>query len=115
MMDDFLHESDEARENIVEKSEITQLEQQETEVCIRRSDCFKDYMDVRIKKRFKPEAVLMITFSGQPAIDGGGPRREFFSGEIFYKDANRKVANEVVFLSNCWKSAKDLAYPAKSS
>ncbi len=33
------------------------------------------------KKWFKPEAIPKITFSGEPAVDGGGPRREFFTGE----------------------------------
>ena len=31
-------------------------------------------------KWFKPDGVLRIVFIGEPAVDGGGPRREFLTG-----------------------------------
>ncbi|CAB4000418.1 G2 M phase-specific E3 ubiquitin- ligase-like isoform X1 [Paramuricea clavata] len=36
-------------------------------------------MDARLKKFFKPEGLLKVRFTGEPAIGGGGPRREFFT------------------------------------
>lgn len=48
---------------------------------IRRSTAFKDYSASRKKKWFKPKNLLKVTFLGEPAVDDGGPRREFFSGK----------------------------------
>ena len=48
---------------------------------IRRRLIFKDYMDARKKKWFKPKALVKVTFIGEPAVDDGGPRREFFTGK----------------------------------
>lgn len=45
---------------------------------IRRRCAFADYMDTRLKKYFKPQGLLKVSFVGEPAVDGGGPRREFF-------------------------------------
>ena len=53
-------------------------------VDIWRHECFNDFVDARRKKWFKPEAVLKITFSGELAVDGGGPRREFFTGKFSF-------------------------------
>lgn len=49
-------------------------------VAIRRRCAFEDYMDARLKKYFKPEGLLKVCFTGEPDIDAGGPRREFFTG-----------------------------------
>ena len=49
---------------------------------IRRRCVFEDYMDARIKKYFKSQGLLKVCFTGEPAIDGGGPRREFFTGTL---------------------------------
>ena len=49
-------------------------------VAIRRRCAFEDYMDARRKKFFNPEGLLKVCFTGEPAINGGGPRREFFTG-----------------------------------
>ncbi|XP_067027006.1 uncharacterized protein [Acropora muricata] len=51
-------------------------------VSIRRRLIFQDYMDTRKKKWFKPKAMLKVTYVGEPAVDDGGPKREFFT-EIF--------------------------------
>ena len=51
-------------------------------VTIRRRFAFQDYMDARQKAFFKPEGLLKVCFTGEPAIDGGGPRREFFTGRL---------------------------------
>ena len=53
-------------------------------VSIRRRFVVKDYITAREKmmqrNRFNPTGLLKITFIGEPAVDNGGPWREFFSG-----------------------------------
>ena len=49
-------------------------------ISVRRSSVFSDYMACRKKKWFKPKGTLKVTFIGEPAIDDGGPKREFFTG-----------------------------------
>ncbi|XP_068684539.1 G2/M phase-specific E3 ubiquitin-protein ligase-like [Montipora foliosa] len=51
-------------------------------VSIRCRLIFQDYIDTRKKKWFKPKAMLKVTCVGEPAVDDGGPKREFFT-EIF--------------------------------
>lgn len=31
---------------------------------------------------FKPKAMLKVTYVGEPAVDDGGPKREFFTGNF---------------------------------
>ena len=57
---------------------------------IRRRLIFQDYMDARKKKWFKPKALLKVTFIGEPAVDDGGPRREFFTGTCTCSFSGRK-------------------------
>lgn len=54
-------------------------------VSIRRRSIFQDYMDARKKKWFKPKSLIKVTFVGEPAIDDGGPKREFFTGNLLRK------------------------------
>ena len=35
------------------------------------------------KKWFKPKAMLKVTYVGEPAVDDGGPKRDFFLQVIF--------------------------------
>lgn len=50
---------------------------------VRRKTLWDDFLRER-KRRVKPEKMLKVVFVGEPAIDDGGPRREFFSGtELF--------------------------------
>lgn len=49
-------------------------------ISIRRKSVFDDYLEVVKKMWFNPKQLLKVTFIGEPAIDDGGPRREFFSG-----------------------------------
>ena len=57
-------------------------------ISIRRRFVFKDYMTAReklkLRNRFHPKGQLKFTFIGEPAVDDGGPRREFFSGRVPY-------------------------------
>ena len=51
-----------------------------TRISIRRKSMFQDYIEARKKKWFNSAQTLKVTFIGEPAIDDGGPLREFFTG-----------------------------------
>jgi hypothetical protein len=53
-------------------------------VSIRRKYAFQDYVDARKnpRRQFKENATLKVIFIGEPAVDDGGPRREFFTGIV---------------------------------
>ena len=51
-------------------------------VNIRRKTLWEDFTKER-RKRVKPQHKLKVVFLGEPAIDDGGPRREFFSGTVY--------------------------------
>lgn len=55
-------------------------------ISVRRKCAFQDYVDARKKPRrqLKENATLKVTFIGEPAVDDGGPRREFFAGIYIY-------------------------------
>ena len=52
-----------------------------TRVEVRRKYAWQDYIDLRRKFWFNVKNAYRITFTLEPAVDGGGPRREFFSSE----------------------------------
>ena len=60
---------------------------QTNKVSVRRSHTFQDYAEKRKKPKrpFKENAMLKVTFYGEPAVDDGGPRREFFTGTVHVK------------------------------
>ena len=72
----------EAIKGIVEKLKQNVSNTSINRIMIRRRAAFVDYVEARSKKYFKPEGLLKVTFVGEPAIDGGGPRREFFTGTV---------------------------------
>ena len=47
---------------------------------IMRKCMFQDYIKERKKKWFNSRQPLKVTFSGEPAIEDGGPLSEFFTG-----------------------------------
>jgi hypothetical protein len=49
-------------------------------VTVRRKSLWQDYLRAR-KGNYNPKDAIKITFCGEPAIDDGGPKREFFSGK----------------------------------
>ena len=51
-----------------------------TRISIMRKCMFQDYIEERKKKWFNSRQPLKVTFSGEPAIEDGGPLREFFTG-----------------------------------
>ncbi len=50
---------------------------------IRRKTLWEDFIKER-NRRVKPEKLVKVVFIGEPAIDDGGPRREFFSGNVIH-------------------------------
>ena len=67
----------------------------ENRLHIRRKRLWDDLLDARqSSKWFKPDGVLRIVFIGEPAVDGGGPRREFLTGKL--RDVfNSFIKNEI--------------------
>jgi hypothetical protein len=50
-------------------------------ISVRRKFLWDDYVICRKKSWFKTYAWLRVHFVGEEAVDGGGPRREFFTGK----------------------------------
>lgn len=64
----------------------------ENRVHVRRKKLWVDFLQYRkSSKWFIPDGGLRIVFIGEPAVDGGGPRREFFTG-MFIGSCNRPVS-----------------------
>ena len=51
---------------------------------VRRKNMWKDYIDFRKKPWIKKESQITIVFVGEPAVDDGGPKREFFAGKFLF-------------------------------
>lgn len=59
------------------------VEQETSRIYVRRKRLWEDYLHTsKHGKWFKPENHLKVNFIGEPAVDGGGPRREFLSGKV---------------------------------
>ena len=54
----------------------------QTRINLRRTFMWNDFKEARMRKRVVPENLVKVVFLGEPAIDDGGPRREFYSGMI---------------------------------
>ena len=62
------------------------LDQTTNCVNVQRISILNDYLDRRIKcSWFSPKNKIKVVFIGEPAVDDGGPRREFFSGNVTEK------------------------------
>jgi len=65
------------------KEEIANLEtnvkEDEIRVTVRRKHLWSDFTRAR-NEYFCPTNTVKGTFCGEPAIDDGGPKREFFTG-----------------------------------
>ena len=71
----------EARRYVIQKLKDNVNRPSTNRIAIRRREAFTDYSDARRKKWFTEGAMLKINFVGEPSVDGGGPRREFFTGK----------------------------------
>ena len=45
-----------------------------------------DFKQAKKKFNLVPSNKIKVVFLGEPAVDEGGPRREFFSGNLIYVD-----------------------------
>lgn len=50
-------------------------------VTVRRKNIWNDFKKAR-EHYYNPDQALKLTFSGEPAVDIGGPKREFFAGTL---------------------------------
>ena len=55
-------------------------ELKENRIDVRRKSAWKDFCEIRNRRKFSLNAKLKVRFIGEAAIDIGGPLREFFSG-----------------------------------
>ncbi len=55
----------------------------QSRVEIRRKVAWQDFLVLRKKPWFKITSSFNVRFVGEVGVDGGGPKREFFSGKIF--------------------------------
>ena len=62
------------------KTHSTILSTELTRINVRRRFLLEDFKNAR-KRRVHPLSNLKITFVGEPSIDDGGPKREFFCGK----------------------------------
>ncbi|XP_068761187.1 uncharacterized protein [Montipora capricornis] len=72
------------------KSEILQLrlrhlkeKEEAVRVTVRRKNIWDDFKRSR-ERYYTPDRILKVTFSGEPAVDSGGPKREFFAEVLSY-------------------------------
>ena len=64
----------------IQKIKESNLDKTKILVTVRRSSVWNDFKRAR-ERYYRPDSALKVTFSGEPAIDTGGPKREFFAGE----------------------------------
>ena len=57
------------------------LQMEMIRVTIRRKMVWEDFKRARYRY-YHPDRMLKVTFAGEPAVDDGGPRREFFAGTV---------------------------------
>ena len=50
-------------------------------VTVRRKMVWEDFKRARYRY-YQPDKLLKVTFAGEPAVDDGGPKREFFAGTL---------------------------------
>ena len=55
----------------------------QAKVNLQRTFVWNDFKGARLRKRVMPKNLVKVIFLREPAIDDGGPRREFFSGMIY--------------------------------
>lgn len=60
------------------------ISNEQVRINIRRKNLWADFKEARQKRNLTPNDKIRVVFMGEPAIDDGGPKREFFSGNIFF-------------------------------
>ena len=76
--------SDENKDQITVKEVVEDcaklLKKPPTTMFIRRKYIWQDNCQCRKKPWITPQKAVNVKFVGEPAVDGGGPTREFFTG-----------------------------------
>ena len=67
---------------ILETLQQQYVSEKEVRVNIRRKHIWSDFKQARKKFNLVPSNKIKVVFLGEPAVDDGGPRREFFSGKF---------------------------------
>lgn len=57
-------------------------EMETVRVTVRRKMVWEEFKRSRYRY-YQPGRMLKVTFAGEPAVDDGGPKREFFAGKLF--------------------------------
>ena len=57
------------------------LQMEMIRVTVRRKMVWEDFKRARYRY-YQPDRLLKVTFAGDPAVDDGGPKREFFAGTL---------------------------------
>ena len=67
------------KEHFRQYFDLADLEQSVNSLHVRRNHMWHDALRAISKPAFDPFLPVRVTFIGEPAVDDGGPRREFFS------------------------------------
>lgn len=67
---------------ILETLQQQYVSKKEVRVNIRRKYIWSDFKQARKKFSLVPSNKIKVVFLGEPAVDDGSPRREFFSGKL---------------------------------
>ena len=62
------------------KGIAARVEPKESRINVQRKFLWDDYLEARSRPWVHPENAIWVVFIGEPAVDDGGPRREFFTG-----------------------------------
>ena len=79
---------------------------EQVRLSVRRKNIWDD-LKKAARKRIGPTNNLKIVFLGEPAIDDGGPKREFFSG-VGYVQYYFQMSNNYIQPKLCYKKTYNL-------
>ena len=79
---------------------------EQVRLSVRRKNIWDD-LKKAARKRIGPTNNLKIVFLGEPAIDNGGPKREFFSG-VGYVQYYFQMSNNYIQPKLCYKKTYNL-------
>ena len=72
------------KEEVSKLASLNVEKENQKRLTVRRKSIWEDFKDEMFKKnRISPCCRIKVIFSGEPAVDDGGPRRELFSGATF--------------------------------
>ena len=73
------------KEDVSKVANLNLEKEGQRRLTVRRKSIWEDFKDELLKRnRITPSSRIKVVFSGEPAVDDGGPRRELFSGIVFF-------------------------------